>query len=367
MKVGFVTTYSSKHPAGLERCTLDLLISVLNKDKQNQYLIYTKQGSGLAGSLAGIDHPNFKVIEVGFGSLWKEIGLFFASKSDIYIFNGQVAPILFFPKNSLVLVYDFAHKYFKVDSFSKKLKNYFMDFSIKLGGMRAKRIISISQATKDEMVKFYNTKAEKIDVMYLGISGMYDLDQQKISNAVDNFFFFIGTIKERKNVFNIVKAFILFRKENPEYQHKLFLSGKYNQQSPYIKKMLAYIKEADRQNDVIFLGHVTDQEVSFLYHNARALVFPSLLEGFGFPILESMSCGTPVITSNISSLKEVAGNAAIQVDPHNVKEIAQAIQNLVEDDDLHQRLIEAGLKRAEEFSWDKTAQRFIEIISKLNI
>ena len=81
MKVGFVTTYSAKHPAGLERCTLDLLISVLNKDRQNQYLIYTKQGSGLAGSLAGVEHPNFKVIEIGFGSFWKEFGLFFAPKS----------------------------------------------------------------------------------------------------------------------------------------------------------------------------------------------------------------------------------------------------------------------------------------------
>jgi len=344
-----------------------LLISVLNKDRQNQYLIYTKQGSGLAGSLAGVEHPNFKVIEIGFGSFWKEFGLFFAPKSDIYIFNGQVAPILFSPKNSLVLIYDFAHKYFKVDSLSKKIKNYFMDFSIKLGGIRAKRIISISQATKDEMVKFYNTKAEKIDVMYLGVSGMRDLEQQKINNSVEDFFFFIGTIKERKNVFNIVKAFILFKKQNPQHQHKLFLSGKYNQQSPYIQKMLAYIKETDRQDDVIFLGHATDQEVSFLYHNARALVFPSLLEGFGFPILEAMSCGTPVITSNISSLKEVASSAAIQVNPRDVKEIAQAITSLVEDDDLHRQLTAAGIKRAEEFSWDKTAQRFIEIINKLNI
>lgn len=367
MRIGFVTTYSAKHPAGLERCTLDLLVSILNADKNNMYLIYTKKDSGLAQVLQDVDNKTFQVVEVGFGMLWKEFGLFFTPRADIYIFNGQVAPILFAPKNFVVLVYDFAHKYFSTNLWMKKFKNYLMDFSIQLASKRAKRIISISQATKDEMVKFYKTDANKIEVMYLGINRICDLPQTKIEQSADDFFFFIGTIKERKNVLNIVKAFILFKKENSQYKHKLFLSGKYNAQSPYIQNILNIIKEAGQQDNIIFLGHVSDQEVSFLYHQARALVFPSLLEGFGFPILEAMSCGVPVITSDISSLAEIANNAALTVDPYDVQQITQAMQRLVDDEVLYQHLVQAGLKRAEGFSWDQTAQRFIQIINNLNI
>jgi glycosyltransferase involved in cell wall biosynthesis len=119
------------------------------------------------------------------------------------------------------------------------------------------------------------------------------------------------------------------------------------------------------QNRVIFTGYVPDEDLSALYSGAKAFIFPSLQEGFGLPILEAMQCGTPVISSNATSLPEVAGEAAILINPYDKDELSQAMLNLLSDEKLRNELTQKGIERAKQFSWSKCAQETVEIYKKI--
>lgn len=353
MNIGFVTTYSAKHPAGLERCTLDLLKAVLAEDKENQYLVYTKKGSGLAQLLSG--YSNARVIEIGFGKLWKDIGLWFAPRADVYVFNGPQVPIFFSPKRYAVIVYDFAYRQFGPAGIGRWL----MDWVARLAFRRAQKIMAISQATKDDVVRLFNINEAKAHVMYLGYADICTLLEERI-DVPEKFFLFVSTIKERKNPLNAIKAFAQFHKYHPEYS--FIITGKYNPNSEYSQKISVAIQANALGDRVKFVGHVTDSQLAYLYKRAAALVYPSFIEGFGFPILEAMSCGLAVITSDISSLPEIAGEAAFLVDPYSPDSIAQAMSRLVEDELTRQALIIKGKERILAFSWPKTAECFLGVL-----
>lgn len=360
--IGFVTTYNAKAPAGLERSTLKLIKSFIINDQDNFYRLYTKKGSGLAGELADLKAANFSVVEIGGGKLWKGLGLLFAAKADLYVFNGQVTPLLFRPRKYLVIVYDFAYRYFQKMSWKGKIKNWFADLSIYLGLRRAIKILAISQATKEEIVRLFKIKPEKIAVIYLGFNNFSQLTPEPV-NCPEKFFFFVSTIKERKNVFNLVRAFKIFNQENNGYQ--LILAGNYKNSDEYAQKIKNYLAENNLTDKVIFWGPVKDRELAYFYQRAAALVYPSFLEGFGFPILEAMGCGLPVITSSTTSTKEVGGEAALLVDPQSPQAIAQAMKTIIDDQNLRQNLIAKGYEQIKNFTWAKTAQSFLSVINNL--
>ena len=356
MKIGFVTTYSATHPAGLERCTLDLLRAILLEDKFNQYYVYTKKGSGLTSLLAG--YQNARVIEIGLGKFWKEIGLCFAPAADRYIFNGPQVPIFFAPKNYSVIVYDFGYRLFHAAGWRSSCKRMVLDATARLAFNRAQSILAISQYTKDQIARLFSVPTDKIKVMHLGFAEVCSLAKEPIAAPPEKFFLFVGTLKERKNPLRVVMAFAEFSKIHSGYS--LLLAGKPSAEKVYLQKIYSIIAAEEIGDKVKFLGHVSDNQLAWLYSHATALVFPSFLEGFGFPILEAASCSVPVITSNQGSLKEIAGDAAILVDPTNLGSIAQALASIVEDASLRQILIEKGRRRAGEFSWEKTASQFIQ-------
>jgi glycosyltransferase involved in cell wall biosynthesis len=360
MIIGIVTTYSQKHPAGLERFILEFLKALSKVDNFNEYIIYTKKGSGLNKKLIEEGVNNFLVVEMRGGMLWKDLGLFFAPKADIYLFNGLRIPLFFVPKNYLVLVYDFAYKYKNLTNKKEKIKRYVYDFLAKLAFKRAKHIISISQSTKHEIVKFFNINKEKIKVIYCGFNKISNLSAEKVNLEFNKYFLFIGTIKERKNILGLVKAFIILNKLKPKY-YSLVIAGKHDKNSEYFKNILKLIKYNKLENQILFTGHINDEQLKYLYQNSIALVFPSLLEGFGLPILEAMDCGVPVITSNFSSLAEVADKAAILVDPYDNQDICDNMLKVDENQELRSRLIDAGYSRVNIFSWDKMAKEFIDL------
>lgn len=365
MKIGFITSYSSKHPAGLERSTLKIIESIVTQDNtQNEYIIYTKMDSGLAGDLGHVKKNNFKIIEIGFGKMWKAVGLFFAPKADIYIFNGHEVPLFFRPKNYGVIVYDFAYKNFVSKNLAQTIKNKFSDFLARLAFKRAKKILAISNATKKEIINFFNIDANKIKIMYLGLNDNIALTTPKNPGVTDDgFFLFPGTVKERKNVLNAVKAYALFRQQNKQANNKLVIAGTYSKESDYVQKIFSFIKDNNLEKDVIFIGWTNDNGLAYLYQKASALIFPSILEGFGMPVLEAMQFGTPVITSNVSSLGEVAGDAALLVDPYDIEKMAQAMQKIVYDPKLRENLIVKGFERMKKFTWANSAEQFFQIIN----
>ncbi|MFC1755619.1 glycosyltransferase family 4 protein, partial [Thermoproteota archaeon] len=233
----------------------------------------------------------------------------------------------------------------------------------------ADRIIADSQNTKNDILKYYGADEEKIKVVHLAPDKVYKPIQEKELldkvrakyNLISNTIFSIGIIEPRKNIANLLEAFKIL-KESYGLDYKLAIAGSKgkNGDLPY-NEVFHKVKELGLEKDVIFLGFVPREDVPLLYNIADLFAFPSLYEGFGLPVLEAMACGTPVVTSNISSLPEVAQDAALLVDPYNVGELAKAMQRVLTDKALQTQLCEKGLAQARKFSWEKTAKKIISI------
>ena len=366
MKIGIVISYISKNPAGLERYAYELVHNLTALDHENEYYIYTKNGANLDGLNFLSNRPKVKVIKVFGGKFWKDFGLLFAPRSYVYIFTGPIGPLFFRPKRSIAIVYDFAYKVNRLG-----LKNFFSTLVIDLYSRRmfflASKIVCISGETKRELKKYFRVNDEKIDVIYPGFNQICLLPEERLDIPEEPFFLFVGTIKERKNILNIIKGFNeLVKNVNSDKQYNLLIAGKYSKDNNYYLSLVNFIVQNNLEARVKFLGHITDGELCYLYKKTLALIYPSLLEGFGLPILEAMDCGVPVITSNLSSLGEVAGDNALLVNPSSFSEIGQAMKVVTEGGPMMEELIKKGHENADRFSWQKMAEEFIHLIREVS-
>lgn len=217
-------------------------------------------------------------------------------------------------------------------------------------------IIADSRSTKQDLLETYNLKTDQVDVVYPGIDTKYsaqsriEIDRVKTKyNLPDRYILSLGTQEPRKNISRLVDAV-------KEIDIPLVIVGKYGwgaTDTPGVK--------GTHTPGVLKLGLVPDSDIAPLYSGATVFAYPSLYEGFGFPVLEAMACGTPVVTSNISSLPEIAGDAAILVDPKSVDLIRAGITTAMQNRDI---CIERGLKQAQKFSWENTAKHTLEVYEK---
>jgi glycosyltransferase involved in cell wall biosynthesis len=232
---------------------------------------------------------------------------------------------------------------------------------------KASRIATVSEYSKSDIIDKYHVDASKIDIVYNGAGNIFKpipatVQQHtriKFSKGFE-FFFFVGTLHPRKNLVNLFKAFDLFKKSDTK-SIKLVVAGARMWWTEEIR--LAY-EEMEYRDDVIFTGRISDQDLAALIASALALTYVSYFEGFGIPILEAFQCDTPVITSNITSMPEVAGKAAILTDPFSITSISEAMQKIASDSDFRQKLIEAGREQRQKFSWEQTATKLWGCIEK---
>lgn len=223
------------------------------------------------------------------------------------------------------------------------------------GIRQAAWVIADSHATAADIRHFYGIPESRIDVIPLGVDACFrpaDGEARKVLREKyalpESFFLFLGTLEPRKNLPSILEAWMRAGKSVPD----LVLAGRVGWKVD-LERLAGGRLDSHRLH---CLGHVPQELLPALYSEAQAFVWPSLMEGFGLPPLEAMACGTPVITSNTSSMAEVAGNAALTVDPLNVRQLSEAMVALAEDERLRQSLREAGLDRAADFSWKRTAE-----------
>lgn len=238
---------------------------------------------------------------------------------------------------------------------------------------KAKRIITISQASKDDIIKLYGIEPEKIAVIYPGIKQhvsltphIYPMNELKTKYKIgDDFLLFVGTLQPRKNIVRVIEAFSQLKKqktENKEQDLQLIIVGRKGWQ---YEEILAAPEKYDVKDKVKFLDFVPDEDLTLFYQHAKVFVWPSLYEGFGLPILEAMQQGCPVITSNVSSLPEAGGDAALYVDPQSVEEIAGAMGKVLTDKKLRDEMIAKGRKQVEKFSWEKAAQETLAVLQQV--
>jgi glycosyltransferase involved in cell wall biosynthesis len=231
---------------------------------------------------------------------------------------------------------------------------------------KAKRIITISEYSKMDIVKTYKIDKNKVDNVSCGISSYFfpctenEKNQTKEKYAEGcEYFFFAGTMHPRKNILRLIQAFDKFKKSN-ENNIKLVLAGNIMWDDNSIREVA---ENSAVKKDVILTGRVSNEQMRLLMGSAWALVFVPLFEGFGLPIVEAWQCGVPVICSNATSIPEVAGDAAIVVDPFNINEIAGAMQTMM-NNEVHDHYMSAGQKRKDLFSWSRTAALFWNSIQK---
>ena len=359
MKIGIILyPWGENTPTGLAKAIFELTRWMIKSEDRNEYTIFLKGKKKNPPEFIG-DNWHIEYLPDKF--FWLDRGLAQNPAMDVYIFNTPLLPLFFKPKRSILIAYDFAYKYFKADSwrdyFKKKLVSLYHHFSLK----KADMIIAVSEATKKDIVKFYKIDERKIEVVYLGFEKRENFPEEYMM-LPEKFFLFVGDIKERKNVLNIIKAFRIFKRQHEDYC--LLLIGK--GEGKYFENVKQYIEAADLQEDVLIKGYLNEANLIFLYRRAQALIFPSLIEGFGFPVLEAMSFGLPVITSDCSSLKEIAKNgSALLVDPHSPDDIAQAMGKIISDRELRNRLAINGFEQVKRFSWNKCASEIAGIIQSL--
>jgi len=224
------------------------------------------------------------------------------------------------------------------------------------------KIIAISQFTKQEILDFFpDVNENKIMVTHLGVDSIFKkvADEESLQikskyGLAKPFIITVSTIEPRKNLKNLLRSYALVQNK---LEHDLVIVGAYGWKSADHMTLIHKLKLEGR---VKYTGYVDTSDLPALYSAADIFIYPSLYEGFGLPPLEAMACGCPVITSNCSSLPEVVGDAAIQINPKNIEQLAFAIECLIANNDMKEFLREAGLKRASEFSWERCAQETIE-------
>jgi glycosyltransferase involved in cell wall biosynthesis len=225
---------------------------------------------------------------------------------------------------------------------------------------KAKKILTVSNFSKEDMVKNYPIDESKIEVVYGAARAIFkpisweDKEATKASYADGReYFLFVGGIQPRKNLMNLLKAFSLFKKWQKSNM-KLVVAGRLAwKYDDLIEKLKTY----KYRDDVQLLGAVTDEQLAAITASAYALVYPSLFEGFGLPILEAMQSAVPVIASDTSSIPEVGADAALYASPNDPDAIAQQMLLLYKDEAARNKQVEKGIQRAEAFSWDKTADQ----------
>jgi glycosyltransferase involved in cell wall biosynthesis len=234
---------------------------------------------------------------------------------------------------------------------------------------RVDRILAISEATKRDAIERLRIPAERITAIPLAVDErrFYARSSEEIERVLTRhavrrpYFLHVGSSDPHKNTDNILRAFSLFCHKRSE--HILYIAGKWPVQA--LKPLQASYSDLFEDGRLKMLDFVPDDDLPALYSGAEALIYPSVLEGFGLPVLEAMRCGTPVLTSSTSSLPEVAGDAALLVNPHDIEEIMVGMQRLADDSTLRADLVARGLRQAAQFTFRRTAEETLRVYHEL--
>jgi glycosyltransferase involved in cell wall biosynthesis len=241
----------------------------------------------------------------------------------------------------------------------KERIDYFEKFFLK-NINKSDHIICFSEFTKNEIVEILNYPKEKISVLYHGIQKNIFYKKENITSNIKlpkKFILSVGSIEPRKNLITLLNAYDKLN-DVIKNEYKLVLVGFKGWENKEIMNLI-------KKNKIIYLGYISDDELSNVYNLATCFIFPSLYEGFGLPPIEAMACGTPVIASNISCIPEICGEAAIYFNPFDVEELSNMMTNLLNNIDLQNKLALLGIERASKYNWNNSAEKHIEIFNSL--
>jgi glycosyltransferase involved in cell wall biosynthesis len=309
-----------------------------------------------------VNSPVYSVREL-LGLSWKLSRL----KLDLYHATHYVLP-LFVPCRVVVTIHDIIHLLYP-EFLPNRFALTYAKRMIRHSLERGDRVIAVSKNTKSDLMKYFDTNGAKIQVIYSGVSDAFREHVTEVDaatcrrrlNLEKPYLLFVGNPKPHKNLDNVVKAFARAIQIH-EFGARLVCVGGRPGTESKIRQRADLLGISDR---LVWLGHVDSQDLPAIYQEASVLLYPTLYEGFGLPVIEAMASGTPVITSNSSALKEVGEGFAQLVDPLNIEEMARAIVQVMTEPDHSSRLAQLGLERADDFQWGKTADETLQVYQEV--
>lgn len=371
----------------LERTTPDLVVTPQPTDELRTAC--TERGvlllqTQLQGNRPRLRVPNFRiksatVSDVWLARLWHRLHFplpveTLIGAQDLFHATDFVLPPTSHRTRTLLTVHDLS---FVRDpqSASLALRRY-LNRVVPHSVDRAHHVLADSRATKDDLIELYNTPPDKITVLYSGVDprfkpkkerGEEERVRQRYKLGHQPFILGVGALHARKNYSRLIAAFakiadVSRRMDGRPINHNLVIVG---EQGWAFDSIIADVARLGIRTRVIFPGFAEDRDLPALYRASDLFVFPSLYEGFGLPPLEAMACGTPVVTSNVSSLPEVVGDAGLTIDPTDTEALAKAMSQALQDSRLRQQMIERGLARAAEFSWLRAARQMRQVYQQL--
>ena len=346
------------HPTGVEHYAQQMILSFSRMDQTNQYILYLRtEPKDWIKALP----QNFMVKVMPFPVFWTQLRIsleMLINPPDVLFIMASALPFIH-PRNSVVTIHDLAWKFYP-ETFTKGVKRY-LEFSTAFAVKNAKKVIAVSEQTRQDILKFYNVPAEKVCTILHGFDASSEMhitgneeELNKIAKLPEKFILYLGTLQPIKNIDGLIDAFKQLQQEGKLKGYKLVIAGGKGWLYDQI------IKRIEGDGDIVYFGYVNDRFA--LLKKASMLVQPAFYEGFGLQILDAFYANVPVVCSNISSLPEVAGDAAEYFNPKDSKDIARAIGALIDNPGLHVALVTKGNARLKQFSWSATAEKTLSVL-----
>ncbi len=369
MRIGINGRFLIARRTGVQRAAFNLIKSIIQLDRENEYLLFTHENQR---SMPEWNYDNVTIVasQIEEGDnfrnhLWEQLTLPKLAKQykiDLLHSPANTAP-LFYKGKSIIHIHDLC---FVINPqwYSFTFRTVY-NFLIPKLAKRATKIITNSNNSKNDLLKYCNLSAEKVSLVYWAVDETFQhysemARAQRELNALkkntENYILYVGSLEPRKNIITLLKSYEYLREQYPELKTKLMIIG--SQSRLFANAPLDVQRYKD---DILFKGFVTDEELSHYYVNASVVAYPSLYEGFGLPPLEAMACGTPVVTSQTSSLPEVVGDSALMINPQDHRQLGDTLAKVLLDHELAVELSRRGLARVKEFNWARVARETLSV------
>ncbi len=375
MRIGINTLVAVPSETGGAQTYLSKLIEALVKiDKLNEYILFVAPWNK---DLFRVSQKNFQQIICNIPGKFLAIRVLYEqavlpilawrNKIDVLHSPASVSPFVL-PCLCVLTMHDVTS--FVLPELAPPIFRYCWNVAFRISARLAHLIITASHSAKRDLIKFLGVSEEKIEIIYHGSEPeISDLQNKSHLGLVQNkgksdapYILWVGKMYSHKNLTRLLYAYKRLKETHQNISHRLVLCG---MKGWGYSSLIKTIEELALEDKVVFTDYVPNDVLISIYAKASVFVFPSLTEGFGLPILEAMSCRVPVITSNCGAMAEIAGEAALLVDPYNVEEIAEAMHRILTDETLRAALIKKGFKRASQFSWEKTASQTLEVYKRV--
>jgi glycosyltransferase involved in cell wall biosynthesis len=370
MKIGIeAQRVLRKVKKGMDIVAIQLIRSLQKIDTINQYYIFVNDDEGESPIQ---ETSNFKIIKLKKAPYpyWEQVILPGAVKEygiELLHCTNNTAP-LNITVPLLLTLHDIIYLEsinFTKGSWYQIFGNFYRRWNVPIIVKKTAKIITVSEYERKNIVDYFRLSPDHVQTIYNGVGeNFYKVRDEGVLSSIkkkynlpEDYVFYLGNTDPRKNIKGVMKALAWLRKNNM-LSFSLVMPGV---DHTFLREVASGVGDPEILNSILLPGYIPDDDLAAIYSMARVFLFPSLREGFGLPILEAMACGVPVITSNTSSMPEVAGNASLLIDPDNEEEIASAILKLLKDSLLRRELINKGFERSSAFSWENNARKTLSL------